>query len=717
MAGQNDLAISRERIDKEQAEVPTYYPSPEQKKLVATVKRGYADKDVNKRAYEKTWFINAAFMRGLHYTVYNDYTRTFEQPYKVPAHRVRLVVNLILSYWRRTKAKLTANRPGYFVRPASTEQSDVERSRLDEMVLESELDRMDFQILFKRWVGEMLQCGSALFFVGWDPFAGEPLFQQEPVNDWTGEAQMDPETGQPSMQQVPMTDQAGRHLCTGENILEVVSPLEFDADPQSTGLEDARWVRRDKVRSRQWIMENYPEKGKYVKTEAVYTTEFYQKRIRQMVGVFGYTTEAEQGDSDQGAPRDSAIVHEYWERKSKKYPKGRHVVVAGDVDLYDGANPYNHRKFYPFPFVKADEITIPDRFWGMSIIEQLIPLQKNYNRARSQEIENRTLVGRPKILNPRTAKIRQTSFDGEAGEKIDYNPGPRGEKPEIFCPAPISQATMSEIAHTLSDFQEVSASHEVSKGILPSANIPAEGIEMLQKTDETSMGDTVSNIDNALVQLGKMLLSNCAQFWDEERMVRATGEGNRTEAHKVTGQDLTGTNESADYFDVRITPASTLVKDPEKQREMVANLIQLGYLNPVADKDKIAKMLELGNVQDLFQDLRLDEQWAQRENELMEMGDYVVPRDFEDHITHVKIHNRFRKTERYRRLPQGVQVLYDQHVEQHQMQALQNAQKQAQMSLAIQAVATQGPAGDGSEEQGGGGPGGKPKPAPASEGA
>lgn len=711
MAGTNDLEVSKERLEKEIADAPQYYPTVEEKKLIATIKRQYADKDVTKRAYEKTWFINGAFLRGLHYTVFNDYTRTFEQPYKVPAHRVRLVVNYILAYWRRTKAKLTANKPGYFVRPATTEQSDVERARIDEMVLESELDRLEFQIRFKRFIGEMLQSGSSLFFIGWDPFAGEPLFQEQPVTDWLGEQQAHPETGEPMSEQVPLTDQSGRQLFTGDNVLEVCSPFEMDADPQSTGTEDARWLRRDKVRSRTWINDNYPEKGKFVKSEAVYTTEFYQKRMRQIVGMFGYTTEGEQGQSDQAAPRDSAIVHEYWERPTNKRPKGRFVVVAGDVLLHDGPNPYDHGRF---PFCKADEITIPDRFWGMSVIEQMIPLQKNYNRARSQEIENRTLVGRPKWLVPRTAKVRQSSFDAEAGEKIDYNSGPRGERPELMQPASISQASMQEIAHTLSDMQEISASHEVSRGILPSANIPAEGIQMLQDADNTSMGDTVSNVDNCLVQLGKLILSNCAQFWDEERMVRATGEGNRTEAHKVTGAELKGVDRHADYFDVRITPGSTLIKDPEKQREMVANLIQLGYLNPAADKDKIAKMLELGSVQNLFQDLRLDEQWAQRENELMEMGDYVVPRDFEDHQTHVLIHNRFRKTERYRRLPQGVQVLFDQHVEQHQMQALQNAQKQAQMSLAIQAVATQGPAGEGDDGEEGGS---EEKPEPARKGA
>lgn len=717
MPGTNDLAISTERMQKEQAAAPQYYPSPDEQKLIGTIMRHYQDKDMTKRAYEKTWFINGSFLRGLHHIVFNDYTKTFEQPYKVPAHRVRLVVNLVLSYWRRTKAKLTANKPGYYVRPASTDQQDVERARLDEKVLESEMDRMSFQPNYKKLVGEMLQCGSGLFWLAWDPFAGDPMYQEQPKTDWLGEQQMHPQTGEPMTEQVPLQDENGRHMHTGENVLEVCSPFEIQADSQSTGEDDARWIMRNKIRSLSWIRDNYPEKGKFVKSEPTYITDFYQKRMKQIVGMFGYTTEAQEGQSDSEVPKDCAVVHDYWERPTTKFPKGRNVTVAGNVLLHDDKNDYDHGQF---PLVKADEITIPDRFWGMSIIEQLIPLQKNYNRARSQEIENRTLVGRPKWMVPRTAKVRQSSFDSEPGEKIDYNPGPRGERPELVQPGSISQASMQEIAHTLSDFQEVSASHEVSKGILPSANIPAEGIQMLQQTDETSMGDTVTNLDNMLVKLGKMILSNCAQYWDEERMVRATGEGDRLEAQKVTGQDLKGENRHADYFDVRITPGSTLKKDPEQQRKTVTDLIQLGILNPASDKDKIAKMLELGSVQDLFADLRLDENWAQRENELMEMGDYVVPRDFENHHAHTNIHNRFRKSERYRRLPPGVQALFDQHVLQHQMQEVQNAQKQAQMQLAIQAVATTGPAEEGEPEGGAGGgapPGGGGGQPPAKKGA
>lgn len=705
----NDLAISKEYEQKLSQESGTYNPPEDEKKRVGSVKGKYRDKDIVKRAYEKTWFVSGAFLRGQHYVVFNDYTRTFEIPYRTPPHRVRLVLNYIMAFHRRTKARLTGHKPGFFIRPASTDQADVERSRLAQKVLDSELERLNHFAKFKSGVSWMLETGSFFWHVRWNPWGGPPLFEDKPIIDeMTGEQAVDPETGEPAMERVPVMDEFGRQLHAGENELEIVNGYEMEVDLQATNPEDARWIMRNKIRSLEWIREQYPEKGKYVKPEQVHLHAFYWKRLKQLVGIFGYTTESEQGESDSDAPRDSAIVHEYWERATDRHPQGRYIVVAGNVELHDGPNPYSHKML---PYVKIDEIQISGRFWGMATIEQLIPVQRNYNRARSQEVENRTLMGRPKILVPRTSKIRQTAFDAEAGEKVDYNPGPRGEKPELMWPQSTSAATQTEIQHTVNDFQEISSWHEVSRGILPSANIPGIGIEKLQMADETSLGDTATNIDVGLIEMAKMLLSNCAQFWTEERMVRAGGEGARLEAMKISGGDLLGEDESYNYFDVRVIPSSTLLKDPQKQREQIAGLIQLGILNPVEHREIIAKSFDIGSIDEIFDENRLDEQWSQRENELMETGMFSEPRDFENHEIHLRVLNRYRKSERYRRLAPEIQQLFDTHAMLHKQMFVAVMQEKIQMQLTAGA-----PAAD-AEVGGGGGGGGGESQSPEEKGA
>jgi hypothetical protein len=695
MSPVNDLLISKPGQDKADQETPPYEPSPEELSIISTVKKRYEEKELTKRAYEKTWFINGSFIRGHHYVSYNDASKTFEVPYRVPQHRVRLVINYILAYYRRTRARLTAHKPALFTRPATTDQEDVERARLDQKVLDSELYRLDHQAKLKGSVGWMLECGTGLRYLSWNPWAGAPLFEDRPVTDpYTGQQVVDPETGEPQVERVPLTDESGRQLHEGENELEVVSPYEITVDSFATDENDAEWIMRSKIRSLTWIRDHYPEIGKFVKKEDVHLHDFYQKRIRQMVGIQGFANDMESSAESGSSDGPGAVVHEYWERKCAKYPRGRLVVVANNVVLFSGENPYDHQML---PFEKIDEVKVSGRFWGMAMVEQGIPLQRNLNRARSQEVENRTLMGRPKWLVPRTAKVRQGSFDSEAGEKIDYTPGPRGEEPRVIHPPPTHQSTQIEIQHTLNDMQEIFSWHEVSRGILPSANIPGVAVDKLQQADDTSMGDTAANIDNGLTRMGRMLLSNCAQFWKEDRLVRAGGESSRIEAMKIRGEDLKGKQENADYFDVRCIPGSTLVRDPGMQRKMVEDLIKLGVLDPMLHRDVILKIVDVAEIETAFEDDRLDEQWAERENELMEQGEFSLPRDFENHDIHLKVLDRFRKSERYRRLPPHIKELYDNHAAMHKQVAVQVGQERMLIQTAIQGAAMMDEQGQGKE--------------------
>ena len=692
-----DLKISREAQNRMAAETMEYNASEDELARISAIKRKHTDRDRHKRSYEKTWFINGAFLRGQQYVSYNDASKTFEVPYRIPQHRVRLVINYCMAYFRRTKARLTAHKPGLFTRPATTDQNDVERARLDVKVLESELYREGFPAKHKADVAWALECGTGLMYLRWNPWGGTPLFEDVPVVDeFTGEPSVNPETGEPMTERKPLMDDHGRQLREGQNEIEVVSAYEIDVDPMATTLDDAEWIMRSKIRSLAWIRENYPDKGPYVKAEEVHLHDCYQKRIRQMIGILGYSSDAESSSAGAEDEPNSAIIHEYWERATTKYPRGRLIVIANNVELFNGENPYKHQIF---PFTKTDEVTISGRFWGMAMIEQAIPLQKNLNRARSQEVENRTLMGRPKWLIPRTAKVTQASFDAEAGEKITYMPGPRGERPEIMAPPPTYQSTQIEIQHTINDIQEIFAWHEVSRGILPSANIPGVAVDKLQQADETSLGDTATNIDASLIRLGRMILSNCNQFWDEERLVRAGGEGARLEAMRVRGADLAGQDPSADYFDVRVIPGSTMLRDAGKQREMVMELIQLQILNPVAHRDLILKILDVGEIEEAFEDDRLDEQWAEKENEMMEQGTFSEPHDFENHDIHLRVLDRFRKTQRYRNLPPELQELFDVHAEMHKQIGVQVARnlmmRQAMAQGLVNEDGSPGPASQG----------------------
>ena len=620
---------------------PEVRQSPEDRALVAAITTHWQERERWKRPYEKTWYVNHAALVGQHYLVWNDYTRNFDTPHRTPSHRVRLVIPFMLQYWRRTVARLTAHAPTMLVVPETADEIGAQEARSNQRVLDAELSRLDYSQIRRDGTGWAIESGNVIYHVRWNPHAGPAL--------------TDPATGQ------PVLDESGAPLHRGDIEIDIGNPFEFDADPKASCVKEAEWVMRNVIRSLDWIQEHYPERGAWVKAEPVYAHSYYLKRVRAMAGLYGNIGEGSTAQESDESAKNSAVVHEYWEKASRKHPQGRFVVVAGGVVLHNGPNPYKAMldAGFPFPFVHTGEIKVPGRFWYMAMIEQAFPLNRNYNKARSQEVENRTLHGRPKILVPKVCRIRLGSFDPEPGEKIEYTQGPRGERPEIMYPQSTTQATQVETAHTKDDLAEVLSAHEASRGIMPSANAPAEALRLLQTADETVLGLTEANFRTADEAIAKMILALAGQFWTEQRLVRIVGAGGGVESYKIGGGEL------GKPHDVRMVPMSSMWRDPERQRATVAQLIELQILNPQQNRDIILKALDLASLEDVFADDRLDEVWAARENELMEGGTQPVPRDFENHGIHIKVHDRYRKSDRYRGLAPEWQALVDQHVATH----------------------------------------------------
>ena len=63
------------------------------------------------------------------------------------------------------------------------------------------------------------------------------------------------------------------------------------------------------------------------------------------------------------------------ERKSKYKPNGRLIIIVGEKDLvYYGDLPYDN-----IPIEQLFAKKLQDKFFGKSVIEELIPLQRAYN--------------------------------------------------------------------------------------------------------------------------------------------------------------------------------------------------------------------------------------------------------------------------------------------------------------------------------------------------
>lgn len=668
--------------------VSGFVQDPKAKSLAAKVVESYKDKDSRKIQYERQWFLNHCAIVGHHYVEFNREKNggTFETPKRSSKAKGRVQVNLMKRYYMATLSLLCGGKPGTFIAPQTTDQKDIDRAELGMHVLAGEKERLNFTGTMWDFVGWVIESNALLQWY-WDAQAGPPLTQEVPQMDpLTGQPAMDPQTGQPITQRVPVLDKRGRQVHRGEAAVRVVSPYEFDVDGNATDLhKNARWCRVDIIETLDEIRERRPELGQYVAAEDVYQNDLYKMRHRNIVGQTSIL-------DDPDKVKNSAITHYYWERPSDAHPKGLYLEVAGGILLNPDAtdHPYQRmlREGFWCNFIHAGQLRIVGRFWFATLLEDAFPINRILNKALTQEEENRAKLGNAVLLKHSQTKITEGSWKtAESGEVITWD-GQPGMKPEVVTPSATSQSTEITIDRCIYFIQEVLASHEASKGQNPSTDSSGRAIDLLQKADRSVHGVTSGFIEQAYEQSDRMLLSLCAEFWTEERLSRVTGEDRKVSAKKVMGSDI-DSDDPGFTFDVRIVPQSTMAKDPVEQRAELDHLVAMKLVDPMKPehRDIALKMYGRADLQELYRPEKLDSAYARDENDMMEDGTYPVAMEFENHDAHIREHDNFRKSDRYRQLEPDRRIGVDQHVEAHYQLLVQKQTKLAQMQASVQAAA------------------------------
>ena len=117
--------------------------------------------------------------------------------------------------------------------------------------------------------------------------------------------------------------------------------------------------------------------------------------------------------------KDCALVIEKYEKPSIKYPNGRLIIIAGNNLIYLGELPYINKVNADrgFPFIRQRCLPVPNSFWGISVIDRCIPIQRSFNavKNRKHEFLNRVTMG--------IMAVEDGSIDIENLEEEGLSPG------------------------------------------------------------------------------------------------------------------------------------------------------------------------------------------------------------------------------------------------------------------------------------------------------
>lgn len=568
--------------------------------------------------YDMQAYLNISYFLGKQWVKAD---RTANQLIEPPLEpwQVRYVANKIQPIARTELAKLTKNKFAMYVNPATSDDNDVRAARVAEKVVEW----LEYELSLQEKDADNCLWGlcTGISFVKpyWNPNKGREL----------------PDTG----------------MKEGDVDCCVVPMFELKFDTSYSCWDDLPWVCHEKVRTVEYIKDVY---GVDVTAESGLTaSNLYDAKLLSLA-TSGNGISYKKLD-------DSAVVHEYWEKPTAKYPKGRRITTCSDkVLMYEedigfGAEDDTEREIPFFPFF---HIKVPGRLIPTCVVEQLIPIQREYNKTRSQMIENKNLFGNPIMIAPRGALDDEPT--NEPGQFIEYNII-NGAKPEYLLPPQIGADVYNGISVLDSEFEFVSGQHETSHGSTPTGVTSGTAIGFLQEQDDTRLGPTIANYISCKQKYMRYLLKMVQKCYDIERTIRIAGDNRKVETMKFKGSDLTS-------IDVRVNEGTMYQTSKAAMQDFVIKMVQYGLLLPTNERDRqlIMKVLEFGIIDDVYSEIEQDAAQAQTENDKFRQGD-ISPdvRDFYNHEAHVKEHNKFRKSEEYTQLPPGLKMAIDAHVDAH----------------------------------------------------
>lgn len=563
-------------------------------------------------AIEGIYLTNVAYLLGFDGVYYDTTQRQFKNvDPRRRLSRARFKVNKILPTIQNRLARLTQSPPRYDVRPNSNSTKDKDSARLGLEIIENIFEKQRFNEKRQDLLMAAMQGGHSYVQVQWDPTLGKPM--------------VDPGSSKVTGYE-------------GDIRLEVLNCLEIFPDPLAKNVDEAQYLLKAKVRKLDYFKARYPGRGDAVKEEDAWLmSATYDMKANALTstGIAGAQT------NDQ--TKNSAIELVLYEKRSEDHPNGRMIICANGILLEDKELPIGEYDIHKF-----DDIIVGGRYNSEAIITHLRPIQDQYNIARTRMADwVRTLLA-GKYMVAKGAGLNQESLNNQNGEVLEFNPVPNAPAPTAMNIPQIPPYAYKELEAMDSEFDFISGINEISRGVLPSASIPAQGMEFLQEQDQTRIAVQTSRNEISYAKVGCSILKYVGKNYKLPRMLKIAGEGLEYTVKDFVGQDLN------DNYDVIVVEGSTVPQSKVLKRTDIRNAWQDGLLGDPGDpkvRAKVLKMMEYGDVAEMWKKQALDESQVKRVLTAIEENDQIKLKEnmseFDNQMMHLEQMNEYRLTDKF----------------------------------------------------------------------
>lgn len=583
-------------------------------KLVEETLNDFQQRVKARKNFDNQWQLNMNFYMGNQYcdVGYGGFVREVERQY---FWQEREVYNHIAPTVDVRLAKLSTIKPKMKIVPATNEERDIYTAKVGKKILDSTAQKMDLTAKISQATKWSEICGSCFYKISWNPELGQVL----------------------------ALESDGKKIKSGEVEISVCSPFEIYPDSVThENIQDCDSLIHAKAYSVEDIRRMYGVEvdGKDIN---IYSLDGVSSTLGGL-GIGGLSSKL-----GETVRHDSAIVIEKYVKPNVDYPDGRLIIIAGDKLVFDGDLPYvngidGKREF---PFVRQICQEQVGSFWGVSLVERAIPVQRAYNavKNRKQEYLNRLTMG---VLTVEDGSVDVDNLEEEGlapGKVLIYRQG--ASTPKFLEGESLPGDLEKEEEVLLTEIAELSGTAGISKFDTAFSGMSGVALEILQNESEARLKVTTDSIKSAIQTMGKHILRLYKQFATMPRLLKIVGENGNLDVTYFRGSDI-----SSD--DVQLDTEQESRDTLSQRREMIFTLLDKGLLQDENGKisntlkSKILDSIGFGTWEGVMTDLsELHIKNADSENQRLLSGQEIEVKEIDDHNIHLNQHVAFMLKEIY----------------------------------------------------------------------
>lgn len=575
--------------------------------IVEEVKQDFLKRQNERKIFEAKWRLNNNFILGNQYSSIN-FLGEVEEFDKQYFWQEREVFNHIAPIIESRLSKLSTVRPNMNVVPSSSEEADLKVARLSKDIISSVYEKLNLKSVIALATQWSEITGTSFYKIVWNSDGGKAVYVDN-----------------------------GKKIREGE--VEVIAVPPYEIYPESSGcsnLDECFSLIHAKAYNVRDIKNIW---GITVEGQDVDT--FSLSQINN-IGGLGYKGNASKVVNS--VKHNHAIVIEKYISPTQDYPNGRLIVVCQNKLLFDGELPYinsagNKRGF---PFIRQVSVENAGCFWGTSVIDRIIPIQRAYNAVKNRKHEylNRLSMG---VMTVEDGSVDTENLEEEGlspGKVLIYRQG--SNPPKMMETQEIPAEFEKEEEQLLSEFSEISGVSSIMTSTSWKHSLSGTALELMVEQDTARLSATIENIKTAVEQVARQILKLYKQFAITPRLLRISNTNGNCDVVYWNNSNLSGE-------DIEFASENEIGASLSTRQEQILQLLSLGLLNNVDGKIsdsvrvKVLEMFGLGEWEGNTDESVLQKNYADNENLKLISNDKdeVEVLEIHNHEMHISRHIAF----------------------------------------------------------------------------